>query len=120
MERERDSYMCVTGERVDGEIDSYMCVTGERVDGERDSYMCVTGERVDGEIDSYMYVTGERVDGEGDPSESAIDRATTAPAKTGRRNWLANSINLKTSRGQRVKVRAPSKSLSCRQGQGSR
>ena len=39
----------------------------------------------------------------------AVDRATTAPVKPVRRNWLANSINLKTSRGDQLKIRAPSK-----------
>ena len=40
----------------------------------------------------------------------AVDRANTAPAKPVRRNWLANSINLKTSRGDQLKIRAPSRS----------
>ena len=59
-----------------------------------------------------LYVTGIRAEDERESSElDAIDRANTAPAKTVRRNWLANSINLKTSRGKKVKIRAPSKLL---------
>ena len=48
-------------------------------------------------------------DGRNSSELDAVDRATTAPAKPVRRNWLANSINLKTSRGDQLKIRVPSK-----------
>ena len=50
-------------------------------------------------------------DGRSSSELDAVDRAATAPAKPVRRNWLANSINLKTSRGDQLKVRAPGKPM---------
>lgn len=35
------------------------------------------------------------------------NRVKTAPARERRRNWLAGSVNIKTERGERCRLKAP-------------
>ena len=55
------------------------------------------------------YLTPEEFDDvEAEEIRSKL-RANTAPTKGHRKNWNAGSVDIKTHRGEKVKVRAPGK-----------
>ena len=52
-------------------------------------------------------LTHQELSDQADAAHDARIRSQTAPEKLVRKNWLAASVNIKTARGPKVRVRAP-------------